>query len=224
MAHINSFVYILFSCTVFLSAWLFIMATNYSKTTIILISGWAILQSVLGLLGFYNNSISPQLSFPFLIAPPVIFLASCFFTRKGKMFIDGLNLKALTLFHTIRIPVEITLLFLFLGQTVPEAMTFEGRNFDMLSGLTPPVMYYLVFRNKTFGRKALLIWNAACILLLWNVVSTALCSLPNRYQHFGFEQPNIAVGFFTFLLLPAFVVPLALFSNAAAIRKLCVMK
>lgn len=220
MENIASYVYVLFFATVILSAWLFVRAANYSRTTIIIISVWAVLQSVLGLSGFYDDSATLTSTFPLLVAPPVLFLASQFFTKRGKAFIDGLDLKALTIFHIIRIPVEITLLFLFLGKTIPEAMTFEGRNFDILSGLTAPVIYYLIFYKGLLSKTVLIIWNVACMLLLLNVVTSAVLSLPERYVRFGFDHANIAVGFFPFLLLPALLVPLALFSNVAAIRKL----
>jgi len=224
MENLAWYVYVLFSATVILSAWLFIRAANYSKTTIIMISVWTLLQSALGLSGFYNNPASITSRFPLLVIPAVIFLASRFFTVKGKAFIDGLDLKGLTIFHIIRIPVEITLLFLFLGSAIPEAMTFEGRNFDILSGLSAPVIYYFAFVKRSLGKTTMIIWNVACMILLLNVVTNAVLSLPGRYNQFGFEQPNIGVGFFPFLLLPALLVPLALFSSAAAIRQLILNK
>jgi hypothetical protein len=224
MENIAWYVYVLFSATVILSIWLFIKSTNYSRTPLIIIGAWVLLQSVLGLTGFYSDSAKLTTRFPLLVVPPVIFLTSLFFTKNGKAFIDKLDLKVLTIFHIIRIPVEITLLFLFLGRTIPEAMTFEGRNFDILSGISAPIIYYLFFNKKLIGKTVVVLWNIACMLLLFSVVTSAVLSLPDRYQNFNFEQANIAVGFFPFLLLPALLVPLALFSNAAAIRKLFINK
>jgi hypothetical protein len=224
MENIAWYVYVLFGATVVLSIWLFIKAAHYSKIALLLILGWALLQTVLGLSGFYSDSSELTSRFPLLVAFPVIFLASLFLTLKGRAFIDSLDLRALTIFHIIRIPVEITLLLLFLGKTIPEAMTFEGRNFDILSGLTAPLVYYFAFVKKNIGARLVIIWNATCMLLLLSVVSSAVLSLPGRYQQFGFEQPNIAVGYFPFLLLPAILVPLALFCGAAAIRQLMASK
>lgn len=224
MEHIPWYVHVLFIVTVLLSIWLFIKAARYSKVTIILILGWAIFQTILGLSGFYSDSSSLTSRFPLLVVLPVVFLASLFFKAQGKAFIDGLDLKGLTIFHVIRISVEITLLFLFLGKAIPEAMTFEGRNFDIFSGLSAPLVYYFGFVKKSIGNTVMIIWNAICILLLLSVVTSAVFSLPERYQQFGFEQPNIAVGFFPFLLLPALLVPLALFCNAATIRQLILNK
>jgi hypothetical protein len=116
------------------------------------------------------------------------------------------------------------LFWLFVHNTIPRAMTFEGRNFDILSGLSAPLVYYFGFVKQKLNHTILIVWNAGCIFLLLNVVVSAALSLPERFQSFGFEQPNIAVGYFPFLLLPAILVPLVLFSNAAAIRQLVLNK
>lgn len=220
MEHLAWYVYGLFAATVLLSAWLFFRATRYSNTVMILIVIWAVIQSVLGISGFYNHTDTLAGRFPLLVIPPVLVITSLFLTRKGRTFINSLDIKALTLFHVIRIPVEITLLLLYIHKTIPEAMTFEGRNFDVLSGLTAPVVFYFAFIKKRIGKPVMIIWNLACMILLLNVVINAVLSLPGRQVQFGFEQPNIAVGYFPFLLLPALLVPLALFSNAAAIYQL----
>jgi len=158
--------------------------------------------------------------FPLLFLPPLVFFISLFITGKGKMFIDSLNIRTLTIFHIIRIPVEIVLFLLFINKSIPEAMTFEGRNFDILAGLSAPVIYYFGFVKKKIGKSVLVAWNIACIASLLNVFGNAVLSLPARFQQFGFERPNLALGYFPFILLPACLVPLALFSNLVAIRQL----
>jgi len=75
-----------------------------------------------------------------------------------------------------------------------------------------------------FAKPVLIAWNIACILLLLNVATNAVLSLPARFHQFGYEQPDIALGYFPFLLLPSCLVPLVLFSNLAAIRKLITQK
>lgn len=179
-----------------------------------------IVQSALGLSGFYSDVHTMTARFPMLVIPLTVFCIALFLTAKGRMFIDSLDIKTLTILHIIRIPVEVTLFWLFVHQAIPQAMTFEGRNFDILSGLTAPLVYYFAFVKQQLSKTVLIIWNAACMLLLINVVASAVLSLPVRFQNFGFEQPNVAVGYFPFLLLPAILVPLVLFANAAAIRQL----
>ena len=42
---------------------------------------------------------------------------------------------------------------------IPQLMTFEGRNFDILSGITAPIIYWLAFRSGKTNRPLLIIWN-----------------------------------------------------------------
>jgi len=220
MENLSPFVYILFGANFLLAAWLFTKAAHYSRPLLVIMALWILFQSVLGLSRFYSDIQTMSKRFPLLLLPPLILLISLFITTRGKAFIDGLNIRALTIFHIIRIPVEICLFLLFVHHSVPKAMTFEGRNFDILSGLSAPFIYYFGFVKKKIGKPVLLAWNIACILLLLNVGINAFLSLPARFQQFGFEQPNIALGYYPFVLLPSCLVPMALFSNLAAIRQL----
>jgi hypothetical protein len=99
-------------------------------------------------------------------------------------------------------------------------MTFEGRNLDILSGLTAPLVYYFAFVQKTLGRKGQLLWNVACIALLMNIVGTAALAAPTPFQKLAFEQPNVGVLYFPFVWLPGVVVPLVLLSHLASVRQL----
>ena len=220
MQNLPIYVYITFGVTVLAAILLFFRATNYSKPFIIGSLSWIGLQSALAISGFYNDTATMTTRFTLLFLPALLYILSLFFFKKGRQIIDDLNLPTLTLIHTIRIPVEMVLFWLFLHHSIPQAMTFEGRNFDILSGITAPFIYYFSFVKKKLGNKFIIIWNLICLILLINVVSNALLSLPERFELFGFEQPNIALGFFPFMLLPTFLVPLVLLAMLASIRQL----
>ena len=220
MNNLPSYIGIVFICATLLSIWLFFRAANYLKTPFIILILWAVFQSFLGLSGFYTNLDAFPSRFLLLIPPAIILIIVLFNTPKGRAFIDNLSLEKLTLLHIIRIPVEIVLFWLFLQKTIPQLMTFEGRNFDILAGITAPIMYYLVFVKQSMSRKTLLFWNFVCLILLLNIVINALLSAPLPFQQFAFEQPNIAILYFPFNLLPSVVVPLVLFAHLVAIRRL----
>jgi len=93
--------------------------------------------------------------FGLLLLPPVALIIAIFFTAKGRLFIDGFDVKTLTLLHVVRIPVELTLYWLFVHKTVPQLMTFEGRNFDILCGLTAPVIYYFGYIKNVLHKKCI---------------------------------------------------------------------
>jgi hypothetical protein len=190
-----------------------------------LLIGWLAFQAALTLNGFYyiNPSEFPP-RFPVLILFPFLVILLLFTTSKGRKFIDSLPLEKLTMLHIVRIPVELTLFGLFLHHAVPELMTFEGRNPDILSGLTAPIVYLLFFRKGKINQTGLLIWNLACLGLLINIVINAIFSAPFAFQKQAFDQPNIAVLFFPFSWLPSFVVPVVLFCHLASIRQLITNK
>jgi hypothetical protein len=124
------------------------------------------------------------------------------------------------LLHTVRIPVELVLFWLSEHGVIPRLLTFEGRNFDIFSGLTAPLIYYFGFIRPKLGKGVLITWNIICLVLLVNVVTHAILSLPTPFQKFAFDRPNVAVLYFPYIWLPACVVPLVLFSHLAILRKL----
>jgi hypothetical protein len=220
MIHLPAYIYFSFGATLILALWLFYKATNYSKPFLFGLLAWIILQSALAVAGFYNNPNTMTVRFPLLLLPPLLFLLSRFFSKKGRAFLDGMNLPMLTIFHIIRIPVELVLFWLFIHHSIPEAMTFHGKNFDILSGISAPFIYYFGFVKKQLSKPVIIVWNIICLALLFNVASSAILSLPARFVQHGFEQPNIALGYFPFVLLPALLVPLVMLATVAAVKQL----
>lgn len=220
MGNLPSYVYLVFGLTVLAALFLFYKATNYSKTFLIIIAGWMIAQTVISFSGFYKitDTVPPRVGL--LLMPPLVMTIILFSTKKGRLFIDGLNIETLTLFHIIRVPVELTLFWLFMHKFVPELMTFEGRNFDILSGISAPVIYYFGFVKKTINQSVILIWNFACLGLLINIAVNAILSVPGAFQQFAFDQPNVGILMFPFVFLPSVLVPLVLFSHLTTIRRI----
>ncbi|MET0393304.1 MAG: hypothetical protein ABW019_09190 [Chitinophagaceae bacterium] len=183
---------------------------------------WLAIQAALAVNHVYSadtRSLPPKIVL-FGIAPPVLVLILLFATKSGRRFIDRLPLLRLTWLHAIRIPVEIVLLLLFIHQAVPQLMTFEGRNFDILAGLTAPFIAYYGVKKASLHRRLILAWNFISLALLLNIVIHAFLSAPSPLQRLAFDRPNIAILHFPFSWLPTFIVPVVLFSHLAAIRQL----
>ena len=193
-----------------------------SKYILIGLTIWLIVQAVLTLKNVYNletNSIPPKILI-FGIAPTILTIIILFATKKGREFIDSLDLVNITYINIVRIPVEIVLFFLFTWKVIPELMTFEGRNFDIFAGITAPIIAYYGIQNGKLNRNGILIWNLICLILLLNIVVNAFLSTPSSFQKFAFEQPNIAILNFPFSWLPTFIVPIIMFGHLVSIRKL----
>jgi len=203
-----------------LTIWIFFKASKNSKPTLIVLMLWLLVQSVIGLSGFYTVTRTTPPRFPLLILPPLLLIVVLFTTQKGRNYIDSFDVKTLTLLHTIRIGVELILLGLFLNKAIPQLMTFEGRNLDILSGITAPFIFYFGFVKKRLSPALIIGWNVLCIALLINIVVCAILSVDTNFQRFAFDQPNRAVLYFPFVLLPSLIVPLVFFAHLIAIRKL----
>jgi hypothetical protein len=190
-----------------------------SRIAAFLLPFWLIITGFLAINGTYAQfGAFPPKVFLIGVFPALATIIIYFLFFRG--FIEGLSLKALTWLHIVRVPVEFVLLWLFLYGLVPQIMTFEGRNFDILSGLTAPIVALLAFRDNKTNRVLLIVWNLIALGLLANIVIIALLSFPSPVQRFGFEQPNIGVAYFPFIWLPAIIVPVVLFSHLAALWKL----
>lgn len=202
--------------------------TTRKKSTTILIglTIWLVIQTILTLKNIYNtdtNTFPPRIML-FGILPTILTMLFLFATQDGRQFIDSLPLKNLTYLNVVRIPVEIVLFWLFLNKAVPELMTFEGRNFDILAGISAPFIAYFGLTKNKLSRQTILIWNLICLGLLMNIVTNALLSAPSPIQKFAFEQPNIAILHFPFSWLPTFIVPIVLFGHLTSIRQLLKQK
>jgi hypothetical protein len=201
MVNLPIYISIVFALTTILTIWLFYRASGNSKPALIVLLIWLALQAGISLFGFYTitNTIPPR--FALLVLPPLLFIITLFATSKGRQFIDGLDVGKLTILHIVRIPVELVLLWLCMYKVVPQLMTFESRNFDVLSGLTAPIIFYFGFVKKQLGRNISIIWNFISLGLLINIVINAILSAPFPFQKFAFDQPNIALLYFPFVWL-----------------------
>ena len=99
-------------------------------------------------------------------------------------------------------------------------MTFEGWNFDILSGITAPIVYFLAFRKGGVNRTLLITWNVIALGLLANIVTLAVLSFQGPMQRLAFDHPNVGVTYLPFIWLPAIIVPVVLFSHLASLWQL----
>lgn len=214
-----------FSLATALAVGLFYEAAGRSRRGLGLLLAVLLVQGALALGGFYSHhvatSLPPRLALA--LGPPLLLLLSRVATVRGRAYLASLRLDKLTLVHMVRLPVELALYSLYMHGVVPRVMTFEGHNYDIIMGLSTPLVYYLL-RRRVLGRRTLLAWNGLGLALLTNIVATAVLSVPTPWQCFGFEQPNVAILYFPFIWLPAVVVPLVLLAHVAALWQLLAPK
>jgi hypothetical protein len=220
MENLPLYIPVVFIAATILTLFFFYKATGNKKAVLYFSLLWLGLQAAIGLSGFYLATDVMPPRFGLLIIPPFLFIGLCLLTKKGQAFVSSFQAKWLTLLHIVRIPVEVVLFWLFIEKYIPELMTFEGRNLDVLSGISAPLVFYFGYVQKKWGRKTLLAWNFICLALLFNIVINAMLSAPFPFQQFAFDQPNVGVLYFPFVWLPGFIVPVVLLSHLVSIRLL----
>ncbi|WP_210466101.1 hypothetical protein [Rufibacter roseolus] len=181
------------------------------KTWIIgsLLLTWLVLASLLALSGFTSNlAIAPLNMVPALLPPLVTILVICFHL-KTQNFLRNLPSAGLLYLQAFRIPVEIFLWWLFLANAIPERLTFEGRNWDILSGILGPIFAVVCYAGHRRHHRLALLYHLISLGLLLIIVTNALLTLPSPIQAF-FEEPGATIlTTFPMILLPSFLVPLA---------------
>jgi len=211
---------LLFPLTALLTGWFFYKALGQPLVPMLILFIWTGAQSLLASSGFFTHTDGFPPRMGLVLVPVLITLTVLLIHPGGKRFIQTLDIKWLTLLHIVRVPVEIGLFLLFREKLVPQLMTFEGRNFDILAGITAPLIFYLYFQKKILSNRMFLLWNFICLGLLLNILVNAILSIPGPLQHFAFDQPNIAVLEFPVMLLPALIVPLVMFSHLVVIARI----
>ena len=220
MSELPIWIAVFFSVTVLVTIAL-LHAAGRTRGIFIFLTGWTILQSALGASGFYTNTAAaPPRILLFGVLPTIVLIILVFRTRWGRALINAMDIRTLTWLHIVRIPVEVVLWLLVERGVLSPLMSVGGTNFDVLSGLSAPLIAVLAFRSGQVNRKLLLVWNMLCLLLLANVVITAAFGIPSPFQQHSFHQPNLAVLHFPFNLLPTVVVPVVLLAHLVVLRKI----
>ncbi len=181
---------------------------------------WMVILFILSVTGFTSN---------FSSTPPRMFiLLFLVFAVVLTLVVSGKTdaMLRVTPYHwlvniqSFRIVVELILWWMSVEYFIPEQMTFEGLNLDILAGLSAPVIYLVIKRDPASSRKTLLIWNIISLLLLVNIVTIAILSLPTQFRAFMNEPSSFILTQFPFILLPGILVPLAYSMHFLSLRKL----
>ncbi|HEY0654753.1 MAG TPA: hypothetical protein VGD65_16565 [Chryseosolibacter sp.] len=177
--------------------------------------------SASGMMGKFENF--PFNFAPVLIVPVLGILLLVLFSKGLSDILAQIPAHQIIVMQNFRVFVEILLWLLFVEKMLPEQMTFEGRNFDILAGLTAPVVSWLLYKNKV-SRGVAIVWNLACLGLLINIVTIAVLSTPSPWRVFFEEPSNTVVTLFPISFLPGFLVPLAYTLHLFSLKQLLVSR
>jgi hypothetical protein len=158
---------------------------------------------------------------PRLPAIPMLALIAIITVNRAEVFqklLDATPRHWPVAMQTFRVGVELAFWGLYACGGAPEQVTFEGRNFDVLVGLTAPFAAFAIARlNLTPG--VVIVWNLLGILILSNTIVTTLSSMPGPLHLNWPGMPFTAFAAWPFVWIPAFLAPLAIFIHVFSIRQ-----
>ncbi|HEY5618357.1 MAG TPA: hypothetical protein VIK60_10445 [Vicinamibacterales bacterium] len=152
----------------------------------------------------------------FLIAGIVALAAAIAFSRYGGRLAAGLPIAALIALQGFRLPLELAMHEMYERGVMPVQMSYSGRNFDIITGVSAFVVAGLVAGGRA-GRWVIVAWNVLGLLLLLNVVTIAILSTP-LFRYFGDDRLNVWVTYPPFVWLPAVMVLAALAGHLLVFR------
>ncbi len=185
------------------------------KRLLLALGVWALFVSAVSLSGLTSRfDWFPANAAPILLVPLISIVLFSLSATARDMLVH-IPASVLATMQVFRIAVEILLWALFVQHLLPIQMTFEGRNFDIVSGVLGGIVGFFFHKN----RQLIFIYNLIGLVLLVNIVGTALLSMPTPFRVFMEEPANTIVLKFPFIFLPAFLVPLAYGLHFLSLRK-----
>ena len=184
------------------------------------IGGWTILLLALSYNGFFADfsHLPPRPGIVLLVPLPFILLLA--FSKKGTELLQSIPTHWLIYMQSFRIALELLLLLAFIGGRLPVQMTFEGNNFDIITGILALPVGYWVATRKINAKKLAIAFNIIGLLLLLNILIIAVLSMPTPFRYFMNKPANTIVAQFPYILLPGILVPLAYGLHVLSLRQL----
>jgi hypothetical protein len=190
-----------------------------AASALVVLGGWLGLPAVLAITGRldrYDPLPAPAL---LLVAALTAANIAGILSPIGRSLARHAKLPWLVGFQAFRIPVEWWLHHAYEFGFVPVQMTYAGRNFDVITGITALALGIWLAVGRV-PRGVVLAWNLLGLALLINIVVVAILATPVPFRVFADGPPNLLPSTFPFVWLPTFLVQAALAGHLLVFRAL----
>jgi len=169
----------------------------------------------LGASGLIDDAAPPK---PLFVLGPALAAALWFAlrSRAGEALVSHTPIAALVGLHAFRLPLELLMHEWSREGALPVQMTFAGLNWDIVTGITAVLVAPFAARSRAL----VLVWNIVGLLLLANIVTIAITSIPGPMRLFMNDPPNLLVMRAPYIWLPTFLVQVALAGHILVFRAL----
>jgi hypothetical protein len=182
------------------------------------VAGWMLVTALVAASGLLRRFDATPPPFVLLIVAVAAIGIAVPCSPVGSLLVRGLPLGALVGFQVFRFPLELLLHRAYVEGVMPVQMSYAGRNFDIVSGITAGALGLWLSRREA-PRGIVAAWNLLGSALLVNIVAVAILSTP-RFAWFGADRLNTFVTYPPFVWLPAILVAAALAGHVLVWRRL----
>ena len=187
----------------------------------LLLGSWLFYVYLVSTLGLLQGFELPPRVLIFFFIPTLVGIT--FFIRKYRnhSLMNALPKSWAIYFQSFRIFVELIIWKTYLAGTFPVSMSFEGYNYEILVGLSAPIIAYLVFNRKILSEKIAIAWNFVGLFVLSIIIGIAVTSAYFP-QLWGASNSLIGIefGLFPYTLLAGFLAPMAIFMHILSLSQL----
>ena len=111
-------------------------------------------------------------------------------------------------------------LILYAAGRLPRQFAWPAGIGDVLVGLLAPVVALAHLRNWRHSNTLLRAWNLLGLTDLTIAITTGLLTSPGPFHFLASDTPNLLIGRYPLVMIPVFLVPLAILLHVASLQKL----
>jgi hypothetical protein len=190
------------------------------RTTAAVLAGWFVLAVGLALVGVYSTATSGIPTIQFGIVIPTLF--GCLMIWRWPAVSRLINAVPRPWVIAIQFyRVEgVTFLVLFAAHLLPGLFALPAGLGDVAVGLVAAAIGISAIGGRQLKPRTVLRWNLLGIADLIVAVSTGFLTSPSAFQMFAFDRPNELISMFPLVLIPTFLVPLAVLLHIISLIQL----
>lgn len=181
---------------------------------------WFLAELVPAWLGFFQGAAPriPMIQFGMLIPPVIVALLFWRWRLLGRV-VETVPQKWIVGVQFYRV-MGVIFLVLYAAGKLPGIFAFPAAIGDILTGLFAPIVGAAYASNTQAAAGRLRAWNLFGIADLIVAVGLGFFTSPSPFQMLSLDKPNELVTAFPLVMIPVFLVPLAILLHLASLRKL----
>jgi predicted membrane channel-forming protein YqfA (hemolysin III family) len=190
------------------------------RTVASLLAGWFALAVTLAIVGVYSAAASRIPTIQFGIVIP-IFLGGLMIWRWPAVsrLIDAVPRQWVIAIQCYRVE-GVTFLVLYAAHLLPGLFAIPAGVGDVSVGIAAAGIGFGAIGRRPLRASTVLRWNLLGIADLVVAITTGFLTSPSSFQIFAFDRPNELISVFPLVLIPTFLVPLAILLHMISLIQL----